>query len=617
MGTYSIGVGTREVTPPQTMLAEGKIYLWGFGGRSEPARTVRDPIWSRALAIQAEGGPCLVLVSLDVCALHPAFTSAVRARVGASRGVAPEYVAINVSHTHSAPVTAAFPSWNPGVDRPYAPYMEFLQNQVVASIEEALDHRQAATLSFARGTSAIGRNRHFDGGAYDRTLDVLHAKTLAGETIAVAFFHGCHPVILQDNDISSDYPGPAREAVERFAGGVALFFQGYGGTIDPAIATLEATGERLGSDVVTLLRGPMDTLSGPVEARTSTFSLPLRPISDDTLHAARDSSETHIRRWGADLLSRGPGVPGALPVELQAVRVGAAPAAWHLMASAHEVVAELAEPVRAVCPYDRVTLMGYTNAQTSYLPTRKVMAEPACPFPFCTGINYDGGESFVWYGHRSPVTEDVDERFVGANVRLLDRGWTSIGGAREVVGMTALEGRLYAATRDGRLWWREAAGGDAPWTLLGLAKEVVGMAALPGTLFCATANGRLWRRPPEGVGLEWRGIGQAQEVAGMTAAQGKLFAATRRGQLWRRAPVDADEVLWDLVGGAEGVVGLAAVQGRLIAATRSGELRWRDAAGGDLPWRRFGAAPGVVAMAALGDVLFAATRDGVLQRRVL
>jgi hypothetical protein len=77
------GVSKREITPSPDLLAAGRVYLWGFGIRTGPASSVRDPLWARSLAVSDSTGSQIVLVSLDLCALDAAFTARVRARLAA------------------------------------------------------------------------------------------------------------------------------------------------------------------------------------------------------------------------------------------------------------------------------------------------------------------------------------------------------------------------------------------------------------------------------------------------------------------------------------------------------------------------------------------------------
>jgi len=52
-----------------------------------------------------------------------------------------------------------------------------------------------------------------------------------------------------------------------------------------------------------------------------------------------------------------------------------------------------------------------------------VILEPdvraAFPAEVCQA-NYEGGHSFMWYGHRGPLTLDVHTLFIDADVALLD-----------------------------------------------------------------------------------------------------------------------------------------------------------------------------------------------------
>jgi hypothetical protein len=75
------------------------------------------------------------------------------------------------------------------------------------------------------------------------------------------------------------------------------------------------------------------------------------------------------------------------------------------------------------------------------------------------------------------------------------------------------------------------------WDPIGDANNVVAMAAISGKLFAATNDNQLWWRDPVGVNVNWDPIGYANNVVAMTAISGKLFAATNDNQLWWRDPV--------------------------------------------------------------------------------
>src|SRR5262249_54455549 len=94
----------------------------------------------------------------------------------------------------------------------------------------------------------------------------------------------------------------------------------------------------------------------------------------------------------------------------------------------------------------------------------------------------------------------------------------------------------------------------SPWQQIGHANNVVGMAAINNKLFAATGDNRLWARDPVLSNINWQQIGHANNVVAMTALNNKLFAATRDNVLWARDPVLSD-INWQQIGRANNVVG--------------------------------------------------------------
>jgi hypothetical protein len=119
---------------------------------------------------------------------------------------------------------------------------------------------------------------------------------------------------------------------------------------------------------------------------------------------------------------------------------------------------------------------------------------------------------------------------------LPERAWLLIGHANDVVAMTAANGKLFAATGNSKLWWRDPVGQDVDWEHVGHANSVVAMTATSGKLFAATSDNKLWWRDPVGQDVDWEHIGHANNVVAMAAINGKLFAATSDNKLWWRDP---------------------------------------------------------------------------------
>jgi len=192
-----------------------------------------------------------------------------------------------------------------------------------------------------------------------------------------------------------------------------------------------------------------------------------------------------------------------------------------------------------------------------------------------------------------------------------DAAWDHIGMANGVVAMAAINNRLFAATSDNKLWWRDAVGQPVNWGHIGQANDFVAMAATNGKLFAATTGNKLLWRVPVGQNVSWTEIGHANDLVAMTAIDNKLFAATKDNKLWWRDPVGQD-VDWLHIGHAEDVVAMAAINGKLFAATKDNRLWWRDPVGQNLDWFPIGHATNIAAMAAINGKLFAATKDNKL-----
>ena len=189
--TYLAGVGRRDITPPAEWIDAGRIWLWGFGDRTAPCSAVLDPLDVRALAVRDDGGATAILVSVDVGALDPASTDRIRQRVAAEHGIAGEYVCVNVSHTHNAPVFVSIPTWQPGVALADDGFVQLVEDAVVGAVADALadlqpgatrvrpvDHRHRPRSSpdgsgdgpDARRRAGDRRRRHPDRGRVRRGL---------------------------------------------------------------------------------------------------------------------------------------------------------------------------------------------------------------------------------------------------------------------------------------------------------------------------------------------------------------------------------------------------------------------------------------------------------------
>jgi hypothetical protein len=358
----------------------------------------------------------MVLVTTDLVGFDSDLTDEVRKRVGLSRGLAPEEVLINASHTHSAPTMRRWFVYSfDGQELVIPEYAAGVVDRITQAIEAAFDAMQLANLAVGTSTTHVCGYRRIDGtpldadpsdkdhplhDSFDPRVDVLTATTLSGARIATAFFTGCHAInMMWQRGISTDFPGATRDRLEaQKPGSVAFFFQGFGGDANPR-------------NYFAAQRASM-----PPGVQPADDAQPDDPNTLADLRANMTSTATQLANDVAATQPRTVDGPVAiastraylrdltgnyLPTELELFTLGTD---WALAASAHEVVSEYAASVRAQFPgFARgVTLAGYSNAVGSYIPTRRMISLPS------PTNGYEPGSYYLYFRPGYPDWQDAD-----------------------------------------------------------------------------------------------------------------------------------------------------------------------------------------------------------------
>ena len=159
---FQAGAARRDITPPQDWIDAGLIWLWGYGDRSAPCSGVADPLDARAVCIRDDDGAHRRADHGRRRRPRSGDDRAGRARLEASHGLARSQVGLNVSHTHSAPVAASIPTWQPGVAEARADYLALLEDAIVGAVDDAFAALRPATIEFGRGTTNVAVDRHVD-----------------------------------------------------------------------------------------------------------------------------------------------------------------------------------------------------------------------------------------------------------------------------------------------------------------------------------------------------------------------------------------------------------------------------------------------------------------------
>jgi hypothetical protein len=366
---------------------------------------------ARALAVRS-GSQTVIIVNVDVCGLNDDFTGSIKKELLVKYGLPSTAVFINCSHTHFAPVSQRWLTWQEANQRPDSIFLNSeVRNGILGAIDKALSGLEPAELWFGRGKTDIGYNRSLKDHPelYDGDVDVLKIKYTNRDTESYLFMTACHPVFSTAGalhfTISANYPGVARKLVEDRTGTVnSLFLQGTAGDINPRDNGEYISGEKLANEVIGTLRKPMTRIEGMISCFLDTVKLPVTPWSKDAILAFRKENESKTGdvyaekniKW-ADLMienyNKGT-MPDQMPVYVQTINIGN----WKLVGFSRETTTEYGLGVKQMWPGKLVSVAGYTNDVSSYLPTHMHLE----------ARNYEGLDSFFWYGMANVFPMDVD-----------------------------------------------------------------------------------------------------------------------------------------------------------------------------------------------------------------
>ena len=379
---WKAGVASADITPTES------IWLAGYGDRTRPSEGVLDKIKVKALALDAEGGKPVVLLTADLVGIPREISDPVAARCEKEFNLRRDRLILNASHTHSGPVMARSASprelteaqWQ-AVDR----YQTFLIGKMVGVIGSALKNMAPARVQFGQSFAGIAVNRRR---AYpnsrsrttqvDPDVPVMSVTGADGKLRAIVVGYACHATVLNTYQISGDWPGFAQAVIERsHPGAVALFVQGAGADANPlprrSVELARLYGQVLGAAVEAALRNSMQPVDGPVRSAYAIVQVPFQetPTRDELLAKYPGQPRPRIARW-MDAQARGEQLPGYYPYAVEVWRFGNS---LKLIALSGEVVSDYSLRLKAQYGWEDTWIAGYSNDVFGYTPSARVLRE--------------------------------------------------------------------------------------------------------------------------------------------------------------------------------------------------------------------------------------------------
>lgn len=310
----------------------GPIWLAGFG-QNRAATGIHDDLWAVACVID-DGYTRVGVVALDAIGFFHDDVIAVRQRLGAHLKL--NYSIVCSTHNHSTPDLMGL--WGPnylksGVNPQYREQVISAAARVLTEAVEALAPAQVAfyTLPLEPG-GLVADTRKPE--VFDADLRVMHfTHAFAGTTLGTLTGWGNHPETpwSQNTEVTADFPGYLREALERGVveegkvlepgiGGIHLFINGaIGGlmTTHPSVTVRDpylnrefkapshdkarAVGRQLAARILPALRKadalPRDHVPIGVRARTLEVPVSNKLFLLAPVLGVLDRGHPGIRRW--------------------------------------------------------------------------------------------------------------------------------------------------------------------------------------------------------------------------------------------------------------------------------------------------------------------------------
>lgn len=273
-GELFAGAATASIAPRAEDL-ERDVWLGGFGGyRSRRATGVHDEPQCRALAL-SDGATAVVIAVLDLVGAGGPLLAQIRDDAARLTNIDPSHIIVCCTHSHASPDLQGL--WG-GVP---AGYRTHIAHRASSAIWQAAQALAPATASAAT-TSLPGHVRNRRG--WPETDTALTALSFTarsgGRRIATLVNYACHPTATgrENSDVSRDWCGYTIDAIEREAGGVAVYVNGAIGDVAPVADAGFAAAETLGATVAAKALEALTSatdISGALDVRMCALELPL------------------------------------------------------------------------------------------------------------------------------------------------------------------------------------------------------------------------------------------------------------------------------------------------------------------------------------------------------
>ncbi|WP_158561243.1 neutral/alkaline non-lysosomal ceramidase N-terminal domain-containing protein [Emticicia sp. C21] len=311
------GTGLKGGWSKESIQTNAETYIAGYGLRENPASSVHDSIFVRAVVLD-NGRQKVAMITMDLLIAPPLVVEQVIPALG-KMGFGRESIYFSATHTHSsAGGWAGGPAGRAMAGPKNEEMIQSIAGAIVRSVKKAEVSAADCKIGFQKlNAGEYITNRLFGESALeDPWLRIMKIEKVNQES-AVVLTYAAHPTDIPkaDNRISADYPGMLVSNLEQ--SGVyqfAAFFAGAVGSMRPEDNGQDAykKAELIASNLANLI------LTGRSSLKTDTTSLIRSTYIPLTLHEPqlRLSKHIRIRPWVFNWLM------GEQEVGMNALRIG-------------------------------------------------------------------------------------------------------------------------------------------------------------------------------------------------------------------------------------------------------------------------------------------------------
>ena len=434
--TLLIGIAEVNYTPEVGMDMAGN-----YRGNDYASRGIHDSLYARAMVVANEKGEKAALVSVDICYIPKESIEFMRAYIASRTTIPSDHIMIMATHTHSGPVAElTAPKAKEYLAKAASAVIKADKNlkPTILSVGRARENRVSHNrrLKCKDGTTHMCWEKFEPGfviepwGPIDPELITISIAQ-EGKANGVIVNFACHATTLTGNNwlYTADYPGYLGESIKRVKGQnyMPIFFNGCCGNVTQVdyrvgfpdtYQECQRIGYLLGVSALEAMSNEKPVSSDIVKVSKEMVPLKHMTITDEQFAWAQAIMKK-VEKEGMPPL-QADGIPDAQyakdwiemrrtqdlvdSLEVMVIRVGDAA----FVGLPGEMFTEFGMEIKAKSPCSNTMVMGLTNDEKGYFPTKISFTQGPKGFtPMITGYETTPGTTRYEIGSGEKLTESA------------------------------------------------------------------------------------------------------------------------------------------------------------------------------------------------------------------